>query len=135
MLSINQMKKQIIGLQQEINKPAEPDNWKLINPHWKYDIMFCEWYLMESLQVDETADKYDCEFHYPPFNIDDLNNALNYFETNNIDPINENYLTNFIMFVCGNIPEYWQTGKTPQKFYDLWNDFIKTKDFSLFMEV
>ena len=143
MPSINQMRKKIIDLQMEIIKPAS-DNWKHNDPHWKYDIMFSDWLLFEyyrNKDIDNLTEyeKMHIEKVLEPskeFNEEDLRDALNYFEENNINPIDDGYLETFVMFVCGDIPEYWESnGKAlPDEFYNKWNEFLKTHDFKLFVE-
>lgn len=144
MPSINQMRKKIIDLQMEIIKPAS-DNWKHNHPHWKYNIMFCDWLIYEwySKQNPNDVDDYGRKYKdYPmsgrgkPFNPDELEDALNYFEENNINPIDDGYLETFVMFVCGDCSEFWESnGKAlPDEFYNKWNEFLKTHDFNLFVE-
>lgn len=145
MPSINQMRKKIIDLQMEIIKPKS-DNWKHNHPHWKYDILFTDWLVYEwySKQNPNDVDDYGRKYKdYPmswrgkPFNPDELEDALNYFEENNINPIDDGYLETFVMFVCGDCPAYWESNEKdlPDEFYNKWNAFLKTHDFKLFVEV
>lgn len=146
MPSINQMKKEIIHLQQEINKPVDADNWKRHNPRWKYDLMFCDWLLYHDFNkhdIDSVDDygrpyrDYRISERGRPFNQEDLNEALKYFKENEINPIDElidngtSHLDCFIMFV--DTESYFNNTVSDSMIED-WNNFIKTGDFNIMVK-
>ena len=143
MPSINKLKKEIEILKDKIVNPNFDRNWKHNDPHWKYDIMFSDWLLFEyyrNKDIDNLTEyeKMHIEKVLEPskeFNEEDLRDALNYFEENNINPIDDGYLETFVMFVCGDCSEFWESNGNdlPDEFYNKWNEFLKTHDFKLFI--
>ena len=141
MPSINQMKKKIMSLQQEINKPVEEDNWKRKDPRFKYDLMFTDWLIYDWYNkqnpdsVDYFGRKYKDYAEYErgkPFNPDDLEDALKYFKEHSINPMEEDFTLNildcFLLFV--DTESYFQ-GKISDSMKSDWNDFVKTRDFNI----
>lgn len=144
MPSINQLKKKIIHLQQEINKPDEPDNWKRRNPSFKYDLMFTDWLLFYEYNkhnpddVDDYGRKYKDYAEYErgkPFNQKDLNEALQYFKENEINPMDKdftkNILTCFLMFVD---TDGYFNGTISDSMINDWNEFVKSGDFNIILK-
>ena len=143
MPSINQMKKKITDLEKAV-KPKKSTNWKHNHPKWMYDIMFCDFLLYNHYsnknpdELNEMGKALIDKGMGRPYNADDVEDALKYFEDNNIDPLSRdvftgNYLSTFIMFVED--PEYYfNHNDVSDDLKKDWEKFIETRDFSIFYD-